>query len=124
MWIIQIAAGYPSAPAAGDGGAPLIGAAAQNIRRSTTLRGLGRRAVTLLMKREDVLVLKYLYEMGSDWICFASGRVYDLVLQPQPVWIRYILDNTICRGSFRSPGGTICYSLSVEVTVDSSDAQE
>lgn len=91
----QIAAATtPVASAAGDGGAPLIGgSAAQPTPMPQLSEAKDAEPVTLLMKREDVLVLKYLYEMGADLDLVLRPAGYtDLVLQPQPVWIRYILD--------------------------------
>ena len=49
--------------------------------------------VTLLVKREDVLVLKYLQEMGADLDLVLRPAGYnEAVLQTQPVWLRYIVD--------------------------------
>jgi Flp pilus assembly protein CpaB len=49
--------------------------------------------VTLLVTREDALILKYLHEMGADLdlALRPAGRT-GTVIQTQPVWFRYILD--------------------------------
>lgn len=49
--------------------------------------------VTLLVTREDALILKYLHEMGADLdlVLRPAGRE-GTVIQTQPVWFRYILD--------------------------------
>lgn len=82
------------APAGGEGiGIPLGGssAAAQTPPPAVVTYG-DIEPVTLLVKPQDALVLKYLMEMGAD---------LDLVLRPagdtapaitEPVWLRYILD--------------------------------
>lgn len=49
--------------------------------------------VTLLVSREDALVLKYLLEMGADLdLVLRSAGFTGTVIQTQPVWFRYILD--------------------------------
>ncbi len=49
--------------------------------------------MTLLVTREDALVLKYLYEMGADLdLALRPAGVTGTVLQTQPIWFRYILD--------------------------------
>ncbi|MBN1248095.1 MAG: hypothetical protein JXC32_10590 [Anaerolineae bacterium] len=49
--------------------------------------------VTLLVTREDALVLKYLHEMGADLdLALRPAGVTGTVLQTQPIWFRYILD--------------------------------
>jgi hypothetical protein len=49
--------------------------------------------VTLLVTREDALVLKYLLEMGADLdLVLRSAGFTGTVIQTQPVWFRYILD--------------------------------
>jgi hypothetical protein len=49
--------------------------------------------VTLLVSREDALVLKYLYEVGADIdLALRPAEVTGSVLETQPVWFRYILD--------------------------------
>jgi len=49
--------------------------------------------VTLLVTREDALVLKYLYEMGADLdLALRPAGVTGTLLQTQPIWFRYILD--------------------------------
>jgi hypothetical protein len=49
--------------------------------------------VTLLVSREDALVLKYLYEAGADLdLALRPANVTGSVLETQPVWFRYILD--------------------------------
>jgi hypothetical protein len=49
--------------------------------------------VTLLVTREDALVLKYLYEVGADLdLALRPAGVTGTVLQTQPIWFRYILD--------------------------------
>lgn len=49
--------------------------------------------ITLLVTREDAMILKYLLEMGADldFVLRPSG-FQDLVIQPQPVWSRYLID--------------------------------
>lgn len=49
--------------------------------------------VTLLVTRDDVLVLKYLLEMGADLdLVLRPAGFTDTVIQTQPVWLRYIID--------------------------------
>lgn len=49
--------------------------------------------VTLLVTREDALILKYLYEMGADLdLVLRPAGFTGTVIQTQPVWFRYILD--------------------------------
>ncbi|MGC9394209.1 MAG: Flp pilus assembly protein CpaB [Anaerolineae bacterium] len=49
--------------------------------------------VTLLVSREDALILKYLMEMGADLdLVLRSAGFTGTVIQTQPVWFRYILD--------------------------------
>ncbi|MCD6284662.1 MAG: hypothetical protein J7M39_01960 [Anaerolineae bacterium] len=49
--------------------------------------------VTLLVTREDALVLKYLHEMGADLdLVLRPAGVTGTVLQTQPIWFRYIMD--------------------------------
>ena len=49
--------------------------------------------VTLLVTREDALVLKYLYEVGADLdLVLRPAGMTGTVLQTQPIWFRYILD--------------------------------
>ncbi len=49
--------------------------------------------VTLLVSREDVLVLKYLTEMGADLDLVLRPAGYTApVIQTQPVWLRYVVD--------------------------------
>lgn len=49
--------------------------------------------ITLLVSREDALVLKYLMEMGADLdLVLRSAGFTGTVIQTQPVWFRYILD--------------------------------
>ncbi len=49
--------------------------------------------VTLLVTREDALVLKYLYETGADLdLVLRPAGVTGTVLQTQPIWFRYIVD--------------------------------
>ncbi|MFP4394081.1 MAG: Flp pilus assembly protein CpaB [Anaerolineales bacterium] len=49
--------------------------------------------VTLLVTREDVLVLKYLLEMGADLdLVLRPAGFTDRVMQTQPVWLRYVID--------------------------------
>ncbi len=49
--------------------------------------------ITLLVTREDAMILKYLLEMGADldFVLRPSG-FQDMVIQPQPVWSRYLID--------------------------------
>jgi Flp pilus assembly protein CpaB len=49
--------------------------------------------VTLLVTREDVLVLKYLLEMGADLDLVLRPAGYTTgVMQTQPVWLRYVIE--------------------------------
>ncbi len=49
--------------------------------------------VTLLVTREDALVLKYLHEMGADLdLVLRPANYTEIAIQTQPVWFRYILD--------------------------------
>ncbi|MGC9520801.1 MAG: Flp pilus assembly protein CpaB [Anaerolineae bacterium] len=49
--------------------------------------------VTLLVTREDALILKYLHEMGADLdLALRPANFTGTVLQTQPIWFRYILD--------------------------------
>ncbi|MGC9346880.1 MAG: Flp pilus assembly protein CpaB [Anaerolineae bacterium] len=49
--------------------------------------------VTLLVSREDALILKYLYEIGADMdLVLRPAGVTGTVLQTQPVLFRYVLD--------------------------------
>jgi hypothetical protein len=49
--------------------------------------------VTLLVTREDALVLKYLHEMGADLdLALRPANYTEIAIQTQPVWFRYILD--------------------------------
>jgi Flp pilus assembly protein CpaB len=49
--------------------------------------------VTLLVTREDVLVLKYLMEMGADLDLVLRPAGYtSSVVQTQPVWLRYVIE--------------------------------
>jgi len=85
----------PAAPAGGEGGSPLVGGSSSTAPTPMPQVDVAKdvEPVTLLLKREDVLVLKYLYEMGADLDLVLRPAGYtDLVLQPQPVWMRYVLD--------------------------------
>jgi hypothetical protein len=49
--------------------------------------------VTLLVTREDALVLKYLHEVGADLdLVLRPANVTGLMLQTQPIWFRYIVN--------------------------------
>lgn len=49
--------------------------------------------ITLLVSREDALVLKYLYEMGADMdLILRPAGFTDVVIQTQPVWFRYLVE--------------------------------
>jgi Flp pilus assembly protein CpaB len=49
--------------------------------------------VTLLVTREDALILKYLYEMGADLdLALRPAGVTGTVLQTQPIWFRWIVE--------------------------------
>lgn len=49
--------------------------------------------VTLLVTREDALVLKYLHEMGADLdLVLRPANYSEIAIQTQPVWFRYVLD--------------------------------
>jgi Flp pilus assembly protein CpaB len=49
--------------------------------------------VTLLVTREDALVLKYLHEVGADLdLVLRPANVTGPMLQTQPIWFRYIVD--------------------------------
>lgn len=49
--------------------------------------------VTLLVTREDALVLKYLHEMGADLdLVLRPANYTEIAIQTQPVWFRYVMD--------------------------------
>ncbi|NBD34897.1 MAG: hypothetical protein GVY30_02735 [Chloroflexi bacterium] len=49
--------------------------------------------MTLLVTRKDVLVLKYLMEMGADLDLVLRPAGYtSTVVQTQPVWLRYVIE--------------------------------
>lgn len=82
-----------AAVATAEAGAPLVGGTPEPTPVPQIFQARDNEPVTLLIKREDVLVLKYLYEMGADLdLVLRPANYTDLVLQPQPVWLRYIVD--------------------------------
>lgn len=49
--------------------------------------------ITLLVTREDALMLKYLHEVGADLdLALRPAGVTGTMLQTQPVWFRFVLD--------------------------------
>ena len=77
-----------------DGVAPLAGgAAAAPTPVPVPEEAREVELVTLLVTREDALVLKYLFEMGADLdLALRPAGVTGTLLQTQPIWFRYILD--------------------------------
>jgi len=90
----------PVAPETSDGGllggggaapAPVAAPVAASVPALVEYRDV--EPVTLLVTREDALVLKYLLEMGADLdLVLRSAGFTGTVIQTQPVWFRYILD--------------------------------
>jgi Flp pilus assembly protein CpaB len=80
----------------GDGAAPLGGGGGAAETAPTPVPVQDTREielVTLLVSREDALVLKYLYEVGADIdLALRPANVTGSVLETQPIWFRYILD--------------------------------
>jgi hypothetical protein len=73
--------------------APLGGAAAAPTPIPEVVEEREIELVTLLVTREDALVLKYLHELGADLdLALRPAGVTGTVLQTQPIWFRYILD--------------------------------
>lgn len=85
-----------AAPAEGGGLLGGTGAAAPTAEAVGSAALTGFRdvePVTLLVTREDALVLKYLLEMGADLdLVLRSAGFTGTVIQTQPVWFRYVLD--------------------------------
>jgi hypothetical protein len=84
----------PAAPL-GEGEAPLAGSGAAPAPTPIPEIPEEREIelVTLLVTREDALVLKYLHEAGADLdLALRPAGVTGTVLQTQPIWFRYILD--------------------------------
>jgi hypothetical protein len=84
-------------PDAGDdaGAAPLGGGGGQQPAATPVAVRQSREIepVTLLVTREDALILKYLYEIGADMdLVLRPAGVTGTVLQTQPVLFRYVLD--------------------------------
>jgi len=75
----------------GGGAAPAPAPAAAPVEALVQYRDV--EPVTLLVTREDALVLKYLLEMGADLdLVLRPAGFTGTVIQTQPVWFRYILD--------------------------------
>ncbi len=73
----------------GGGGEPAV--VATPIPEADTYGNI--EPVTLLVTREDVLVLKYLLEMGADLdLVLRPAGFTDRVMQTQPVWLRYVIE--------------------------------
>lgn len=90
----------PTTTAAGGGGGLLGGAgaaAAVATAEATPMPALPAHKdvepITLLVTREDALILKYLMEMGADLdlVLRPAGKTGTVIL-PQPVWYRYLID--------------------------------
>jgi Flp pilus assembly protein CpaB len=98
LWEQDTEPGYQSAPEAGVGAEGGVAALAGGAAAAPTpvpvvdeVREI--ELVTLLVTREDALVLKYLYEMGADLdLALRPAGVKGTLLQTQPIWFRYILD--------------------------------
>ncbi|MGC9469645.1 MAG: Flp pilus assembly protein CpaB [Anaerolineae bacterium] len=90
---IQPEPGTP-AGATGEEAGPLGGGAAQAAPTPIPVNETREiELVTLLVTREDALVLKYLHEMGADLdLALRPAGMTGTVLQTQPIWFRYILD--------------------------------
>ncbi len=92
----------PTSEAAAEGGeggggvGGLLGGGGGTAETTTALPVMEYRdvePVTLLVKREDALVLKYLLEMQADLdLVLRPAGFTDIVIQPQPVWLRYVMD--------------------------------
>lgn len=77
----------------GGGGAPAPAATPEAIASAALVPYRDVEPITLLVSREDALVLKYLLEMGADLdLVLRSAGFTGTVIQTQPVWFRYILD--------------------------------
>lgn len=89
------AAAAASAPVAGPaaGGTELGGAPTPTPVAIPVVEITDVAPVTLLVKREEVLVLKYLYEVGADLdLVLRPAGFTEPVMQTQPVWLRYVID--------------------------------
>lgn len=77
----------------GGGGTPAPAATPEAISSAALVPYRDVEPITLLVSREDALVLKYLLEMGADLdLVLRSAGFTGTVIQTQPVWFRYILD--------------------------------
>ncbi len=77
----------------GGGGAPAAATTPEAVSSAVLVPYRDVEPVTLLVSREDALVLKYLMEMGADLdLVLRSAGFTGTVIQTQPVWFRYILD--------------------------------
>lgn len=96
LWQDADTAATPVATADPDtGGGGLMGAAPQPEATPAVIKEPLRdiEPVTLLVTREDAMVLKYLLEMGADLdFVLRPAGFKDLVIQPQPVWSRFVID--------------------------------
>ncbi|MBN2004879.1 MAG: hypothetical protein JXA21_16090 [Anaerolineae bacterium] len=93
---IQAAAGATpaAAGAAGAAGTNLAGTSPTPTPKPVSVVEITDVApVTLLVKREESLVLKYLYEIGADIdLVLRPAGFTEPVMQTQPVWLRYVID--------------------------------
>jgi len=98
-----VSSAAPATPAATEGeggGGGLLGGgtaaatpAAEAMPSAAVVPYRDVEPVTLLVSREDALVLKYLLDMGADLdLVLRSAGFTGTVIQTQPVWFRYILD--------------------------------
>ncbi len=95
-WTEEEAATPTDEPAAAGEGGALTEAPAPAAAPTPTVLEEDKQEielVTLLVTREDALVLKYLHEMGADLdLALRPANFTGTVLQTQPIWFRYILD--------------------------------
>ncbi|MBN2389599.1 MAG: hypothetical protein JXR84_02665 [Anaerolineae bacterium] len=75
------------------GGAASAAATPEAVSSAALVEYRDVEPITLLVSREDALILKYLMEMGADLdLVLRSASFTGTVIQTQPVWFRYILD--------------------------------
>ncbi len=80
----------PAAPAAATG---LTANPTPTPAPVSSIRFTDYAPVTLLVKRDESLVLKYLYEIGADLdLVLRPAGFTEPVMQTQPVWLRYVID--------------------------------
>lgn len=94
-WQEEVTTAAAGGAMTGEGEAPLPGGAAAPAPTPIPEVAEEREVelVTLLVTREDALVLKYLHEVGADLdLALRPAGVTGTVLQTQPIWFRYILD--------------------------------